>query len=426
MIRGAAAALVLLLLVLAPHGLAQVDRSEQQRLEGAIAEGQRLLQERRGEIEAITRALGATDAELRTRVAERDRIAERERGLAQDRQRILAGIAELEAAREATTARIGELEADLALMQERVRGLLVNLHRTRAGRIAGVLARADSFHDLRVKQRFVGQLAAQDVRIVNELDAVVTDLSEQRSLQERQIESLRDEQARLEANARELEAARAQLAGVIASLHATQDGQRAQQRALLEAQERLEAQLRTLDGALAREVARLREEERRLREEAQRFVQDRTRAATLEEQADQARARADALTAPAPVPASGYVAPLDASTVLTAFGVDRHSFISLRASAAGAAVRAVRGGSVIAVSDLGANEGHMVAVQHDEGLQTVYTNLRAPVVALYDRVDAGAVLGYLGGSSLLAPDVLRFYVRRNNVFVDPATVLGVR
>jgi hypothetical protein len=52
------------------------------------------------------------------------------------------------------------------------------------------------------------------------------------------------------------------------------------------------------------------------------------------------------------------------------------------------------------------------------------------VVATGDAVDAGTVLGYLGGGALIPPDVLHFYLRRtsgdgNGVFVDPAPVLGL-
>jgi murein DD-endopeptidase MepM/ murein hydrolase activator NlpD len=69
-------------------------------------------------------------------------------------------------------------------------------------------------------------------------------------------------------------------------------------------------------------------------------------------------------------------------------------------------------------------------VRHDATTTTVYTNLRPPVVATGDAVDPGSVLGYLGGGTLIPPDVLRFYVRRtdaggNAVFVDPGPVLGL-
>ncbi len=413
---------------------AQVDRSEQQRLEGELAAGQRLLERRQDEIAAITRELGATDTELRRRVAERDRVGEQLRDLERRRSELLATIATTEGERDATAARVALLEDDLALMQERVQALLVNLHRTRAGRMGSVLGRADSFHDLRVKQHFIGLLTEQDVAVVTELDTVIGELEGERTLLETQIATLREGQAELERNALALEGTRVELATIIAQLESTQAGQRAQERSLLEAQNALETQLRQLDTALAREIARLEAEERRLREEAQRFVQDRQRSTALETEADATRARIDNLRDPAPSPAAGYVSPLDSSVVTVRFNTENNSFVVLRASEEGAAVRAVRGGVVISIADLGANEGHMVAIRHDAALTTVYTNLRPPVVQSGDSVAAGAVIGYLGGSSLVAPDVLRFYLRRTAVgeggretsnFVDPAPVLGL-
>jgi septal ring factor EnvC (AmiA/AmiB activator) len=429
-----AVAAVLLAALAAPGALGQVDRSEQQRLERALEEGQRLFEQRQAEIASITRELGETDAALRARIAERDRVSAQLRDLERRRSELLARIATLEGERDATLRRIALLEVDLERMKERVQALLVNLHRTRSGRVGGALGRADSFHDLRVKNRFIGLLAEQDVAIVTELDTLITELGAARSLLEGQLAELREGQAELERTAQALERSRAELAGIIAALEATRAGQRAQERALLEAQNALEAQLQALDQALAREIARLRDEERRLRDEAQRFVQDRQRSGDLERQADATRARLDNLTNPAPAPAAGYVSPLDRSVVTLRFGVENNSFVTLRAPEPGAAVRAVRGGAVISVADLGANEGHMVAVRHDATLTTVYTNLRRPVVESGDAVEPGSVLGYLGGSSLVAPDTLRFYLRRttvgpdgrsSSVFVDPSPVLGL-
>jgi septal ring factor EnvC (AmiA/AmiB activator) len=410
--------------------LAQVDRSEQQRLEQELAVGQRVLEERRAEIDAITRELGATEASLRERIAERDRVSARLVELDRERTELLASIAALEGDRDATLARIADLEGDLALMQERVQGLLVSLHRSRTARIAGVLGGAESFHDLRVKQRFVGLMAAQDVAVVTELDALLGDLTAARAALDGQLRELEEHRAALDANALALEGTRVQLETLIAELESTQAGQRAQQRALLEAQDQLEAQLAALDRALAQEIARLEAEERRLRQQAQEFVDDRARQVALESQADEVRARIDNLAQPTPAPAAGYVSPLDDAVVTTRFGEGNFSFVSLRASQPDAAVRAVRGGVVMQVAPLGANEGYMVAVRHDETLTTVYTNLRPPVVAIGEAVAGGQVIGYLGGGTLVPADVLRFYVRRTDaggraVFVDPAPVLGL-
>ena len=413
-----------------PQAAAQVDRSEQQRLQAAIDDGQRLLESRQAEIESITRELGVLDASLREQLAERDRVAGRIRELQAQQAALMDDVRRLEGERDEALARIAVLEGDLALMEERVRGLLVNLHRSRTGASAGVLARAESFHDLRVKQFYVGLLAQQDVAVVRDLDALLQSIDAERRTLEERIAELGRRRDELAATVLELEGTQVQLATLIAELESTQAGRRAQQRALLQEQQALEAELQRLDQALLQEIARLEAEERRLRQQAQDFVDDRARAAALTAEADRARARIDNLTAPTPAPAAGYVSPLDDAVVTSRFGDGNNSFVSLRASSEGAAVRAVRGGVIISVASGGVNVGHMVAVRHDDTITTVYTNLQPPVVEVGDLVDGGQVVGYLGGSTFVPPDVLRFYVRSTNaagmaVFVDPAPVLGL-
>lgn len=427
--RALAAAALALLLIALPSAPAQVDPSERLRLEAEIGEGQQLLEARRAEIAAITQELGSIDASLRSRVAERDRASADLAELQRQRADLQAGLATLRADVAETEARVTALEADLEAVKGRVQGLLLNLHRQRAAGYGTALARADSFHDLAVQQRFLGMLAEQDVAVVTELDAVITELEAARVRLEGQIAELEARERQLAQNALELEGTRTRLDTLIAELQATEAGRQAEQRALLESQNALAAQLDRLDRALTEEIARLEAEERRLRQQAQSFLDDRERANALEEEADAARARIDNLTNPVPAPAAGYVAPLDASTLLTRFGEGNSSFVRLRASTEGAAVRVVRGGVVVSVTPIGANDGYLVAVQHDPSMTTVYTNLRPPVVEVGDSITAGTVLGYLGGGSLIPPDVLHFYVRRtsggNSVFVDPAPVLGL-
>lgn len=423
-----AAALAVLLIAL-PSAPAQVDPSERLRLEAEIGEGQRLLEARRAEIAAITEELGGIDASLRSRIAERDRASADLAELQRQRTDLQAGLATLRGEVAETEARVTALEADLEAVKGRVQGLLLNLHRQRAAGYGTALARAESFHDLAVQQRFLGMLAEQDVAVVTELDAVIAELGAARVRLDGQIAELEARERQLAQNAVELEGTRTRLDTLIAELRATEAGRQAEQRALLEAQNALAAQLDRLDRALAEEIARLEAEERRLRQQAQSFLDDRARADALEEEADATRDRIDNLTNPVPSPAAGYVAPLDSSTLLTRFGEGNSSFVRLRASAEGAAVRVVRGGVVVSVTPIGANDGYLVAVQHDPSTTTVYTNLRPPVVEVGDAVTAGTVLGYLGGGSLIPPDVLHFYLRRTSggtsVFVDPAPVLGL-
>ncbi|MEX2501451.1 MAG: peptidoglycan DD-metalloendopeptidase family protein [Trueperaceae bacterium] len=412
-----------------PPGTAQVDTTVRDQLERQAAEYQDLLQGRRDEIARIEEALGDTRATLEERIHERDRVSALIMDLAADEAALEARIAELDAERAVTEERIAAEEANLEQLRGRISALLVNLHRQRTGRSVNALAGAESLHDLRVQNVYLSLLSQQDVRLVREVDRqlqVLTDLSAELDRQRAELETNRTALAETRL---QQERTRAQLQGLIAELNATEEGQQAQQVALLKAEQQLERELADTRARLQREVERLRAEERRLREEAQRFVEDRARREALEAEADETRERILALTSPQEPNTAGFVGPLEGGTLLSTYGEGNNSFVSLRATEAGAAVFAVQAGVVIAAQSIGANDGWMVAVRHDPELATVYTNLREPPLQVGDRVQRGQIIGYLGGGTLPPPDVLRLYARLNQdgreAFVDPLPLLGL-
>lgn len=420
---------VLVLGLAPPPAGAQVDTSVRDALERQAGEYQGLLEDRRAEIERLEGALGDTRAALEARIAERDRVSARIAELDAEARALEARIAELEEERVETEARIAEEEANLDALEGRIRALLVNLHRQRAGRAVDTLAGAESLHDLRVKNYYLSMLSRQDVRVVEEVDAqlaALTALRERLSAQLAELATARDELTATRAAQVET---RARLESIIAELNATEAGQQAQRAELLRAQQRLEAELADTEARLQREIARLQEEERRLREEAQAFVDDRARREALEAEADRTAERILALSSPQEPNAAGFVGPLEGGRLITRYGEGNNSFVALRASQQGAAVYAVQGGVVIAAQSIGANDGWMVAIRHDRELATVYTNLREPPLQVGDRVQRGQVIGYLGGGTLPPPDVLRLYARLNRdgreAFVDPLPLLGL-
>jgi murein DD-endopeptidase MepM/ murein hydrolase activator NlpD len=125
------------------------------------------------------------------------------------------------------------------------------------------------------------------------------------------------------------------------------------------------------------------------------------------------------------------VSPLDDGVVTSRFGEQNNSFVSLRAEqrGRGRAQRARRRGHQRRLRRR-QRRLHGGRAPRCDVVTTVYTNLQPPVVAVGDAVSGGQVVGYLGGSSFVPPDVLRFYVRSTNpagtaVFVDPGPVLGL-
>lgn len=417
----------LLLLVGPASALGQaVDTSQKRALESDIQRYSDLLSARHDEISAIEAALGQTAAALDAQIAERDRVNAELRDLRAAQAELEQEVSQLEAQRDATEARITSLSGQLDDLKARIRGLLDNLYRQRSAGFAAGLARSKSFHELQVHNHYLALLSEQDVAVVTELDTLLGQLRDAQQDLANQLAALEAKHQELAANQAEREAKRAELETIIANLQATQAGQLAQKQSLLEEQDQLAAELDDLQGRLDAEIERLRVAEQQARAEAARFAQDREQQLDYQRQADEARARLDALTNQQTL-STGFVMPLEQGRIISRFGEGNNSYIGIEATVPNAAVRVVQSGTVVAISYLGANFGYMVAVQHGGGLTTVYTNLREPVVDVFDLVQQGQVLGYLGGGTL-SSDVLPFYARTDTasgraVFVDPAPLL---
>lgn len=420
--------LLLLLTLFTGQAQIQLESPERQALEQDLQRYQQLLQDRGNELKNIESALGATAASLQQRLRERDAVSAQLADKRQERQQLVGQIAQLGLERAATEERITDLEASMGQLQLRVQDLLVSLYKQRGRRTAAGLTDSGSFHDLRVRNHYLGLLSQQDADVIRQIDGTLTSLDNEKQRLAQQLAQLEQAEADLVQAEAELQASAQRLAQVIAELDATQAGQMIQQQALLEEQTRIERSIGNVNVQLEQEIARLREEERKARQAAAQYAQDRDRQLELQRQADQARARADALSAPLAPTESGFVRPFEPANLISRFGEGNNSYLGIRAPAANSAVRAVQSGRVAAITYLGANLGYMLALQHDAGLMTIYVNLRQPLVEQLDAVQQGEVIGYLGGGTLTRNDVLQFYAQRSgaagNAFIDPAPLLG--
>ena len=405
-----------------------LDSEVRRSLEDDIREYEALLERRSDELSDIQAELGETAAALAARIAERDGVSAELVERRQEREQVVAQIAELDARRVETEGRIAGLNQRLGEMSARVSELLVNLYKQRGNRLASGLSRTDSFHDLRVRNYYVGLLAEQDATVIGELDSLLYALEmEQASLRE-QLATLQTAENRLLAVETELAATAAQLTRIVEELNATQQGQLAQRQDLLNQQTRIEQSLGDLDVLLQTEIDRLRQVEAEQRAAAAQYAQDRERQLAAQREADLARNQIEVLTEPLVPLSTGFIRPVEDGRLLTRYGESNNSGVVIQAAAANSSVRAVGPGSVVAVTYLGANLGYMVAVAHGGGLVTVYVNLRPPIVQPTDVVTQGQVLGYLGGGTLTPNDVLQFYAQRqsdgSSAYVDPAPLLG--
>ena len=404
-----------------------VDSSKKQTLESDIQQAQSQLDARKQEIQDITARLGATAQELQAKIRQRDAVNKELSDLRAQQAKLQQQLGTLQDQRAQTEAKVADLSKQLDALKERVKALLLNLYQERVARYANSLAKSRSLHQFQVNNYYLSLLSKQDVDVINRLDTVLGQLKDAQSRLAEQMAALKAKQAEIEKNAADREAKRKQLEAVIADLQKTKEGQLAQKQALLQEQNQIATNLQDLNQQLDAEIAHLKKQEQEARAAAASYARDRAKQLKYQQQADAARARLDALTAPSKPLPTGFVLPLEKGKIVSRFGEGNNSYIAIKAAVPNAAVRSVQAGKVVAISYLGANFGYMVAVQHGGGLTTVYTNLRAPVVKLYDGVDQGQVLGYLGGGTL-SNDLLPFYARTDkggtSAFIDPAPLFG--
>lgn len=425
---------VLLMLLVVLGFIAHAQESDTtRRLEQDIEAYERLLEERRQEQARLEAEITETAALLNARIAERDRVSQNLFELQEERAAIQAELVSVNERLEETRAQIETLNARLGVLRERLQGLLVNLYKQRSSRYARVLSQAESFHELRVKNYYLSLLTAQDVALVDELNATVARLSEAQATLSAQIAELQATEAELQANEVRLEATRGELDALITELQATREGQSALRLAAIETQEDLSNTIAGTRSQLEREVTRLRDEAERARERAEAAVEARERE-RLQRQVDNLRQRADNLqeTAAPPRPTAppedGFAHPFPNPQLTTAYN-EEGTYVALRAESPGAAVRAVMSGVVQGAQFFQANTGYIVIIAHGSDLLTVYQNLQRPTVEVGDSVSQGDIIGYLGGGTLPPDDTLYFYVGIPQGggaprWIDPAPRLG--
>ena len=397
-------------------------------IERQIHEYQQLLEDRRQEQARIERELGAVRSQLEATLRERDQVSEQLFGLRQERTNLLSEIAALEANLAQTELEIRALQERLSELKTRIATLLVSLNRQMAGRFAVVLAQAESFYELRVKNHYLSILTDRDVELVNELDRTVLELEAKQQQLTAQVNERNAKAAELAANAQRLETTQANLNRLVGQLEATREGQLAQRGATLQEQVRLEQTIAGAQRTLQQERQRIQRALEEARRRAEQAANDRERQVA---QSDVERATRDlaAIAAPTRQIETDWTLPFPNARLVSRFRQEG-TWIVLRAEQEGAAVRSTLSGTVTMVQRVQANSGFLVVVAHSPELSTAYQGLQPPEVRVGDRVSQGAVLGYLGGGVLMPPDTLRFMVNLTRdgrpAWVDPAPYLGFR
>ncbi len=377
-------ALLVLLLLLAP-ALAQTDR-----LEAEIKRAEALEKQNAAQAAALRRELAALDAKSRALVKELKRLERELAGLEAERRRLALAVRRLEAQVAELKKKEEVARVRLDAYQTRLRALMLRLwYQQIAHRLP--LVRAANYTELALKTRWLAQLSQADLALVEAAEAEARRLAEARKKLRAQQAALDKERRALAAKSRAVAAKRTEIARTLKALAKQKKAKAVRLAQLQENQAALDEKLKKLKAELERRRA---------------------------EAARQAR-----LSAVPKALVGRIMFPVPGGRIIHPYGKNGQNFEWIQAPKPASPVLAAADGQVFAVLFYG-NIGWTVMLQHSDRLFTQYVNLQAPLVQTGDRVEQGEVIGYLGGGTLIAPNVLWFRVaiwkKGRFYYVDPA------
>jgi murein DD-endopeptidase MepM/ murein hydrolase activator NlpD len=107
-------------------------------------------------------------------------------------------------------------------------------------------------------------------------------------------------------------------------------------------------------------------------------------------------------------------------------GAKPHGGIDLLARS-GTPIMAPASGTVVASTSLYEGEakyGEVIAIEHADGLRSVYAHLQRRGVKVGDLVTAGQIIGHTGATGRVTGPHLHLEIHRNGVKLDPELLLG--
>lgn len=128
-------------------------------------------------------------------------------------------------------------------------------------------------------------------------------------------------------------------------------------------------------------------------------------------------------------PSSALVPPLQGGMVTTSpYGMRKHPVTGLQALHNGKDYRCTAGQPVAAVADgvvnhagVAGNAGLLVAIDHANGMQSIYMHLSATQAKPGTQVMAGEVIGACGNSGRSTAPHLHLSIKQSGQFIDPTT-----
>jgi septal ring factor EnvC (AmiA/AmiB activator) len=390
MIRPRAVLLLVGLLAAPAAGpLAKPGQAQQRDLRTEIQESQRRLEQIRAERERLEREMAAVQSQVRDVAVE---LANVERRLSGSR----SVLTEIQFQSDLVAERLDANNRDLIQARDQMREGSATLRRRlrdiyKMGRLhtVRVLLGADSFGDLLNRYRYLRMIASYDRSLIDRISR----LEGQLVVQDRQLQSDLAELGRL---------------------REARTGEVAELRSLEEEHQVMLTQFRTRERQALSRLELIEADETRM----SRVIDD------LETQRREAELRTSA-TAVAPPPPAPTMAASDAGTLawpvegplVYRFGRERRpNGTVLRwngvgiGAAPGTPVRAVKAGTVVMAGPF-EGYGPTVVLSHGEGFYTLYLYLEDVSAVEGRRVEAGEVVGTVGGADTPEGPHLEFQVR---------------
>ena len=128
-------------------------------------------------------------------------------------------------------------------------------------------------------------------------------------------------------------------------------------------------------------------------------------------------------------PSSALVQPLQGEMVTTSpYGMRKHPVTGMQAFHNGKDYRCTIGQPVGAIADgvinhagMAGNAGLLVAIDHANGMQSIYMHLSATQAKPGTQVRAGDVIGSCGSTGRSTAPHLHLSIKQNGQFIDPTT-----
>ncbi len=383
-------------------------KQQQQALEQQSAEYQAILDEKNAEVDAQQKQVDAIVGKVET-VTKQIQLSH---------EKISALDSQIQEKSKQIKEKNNEIEENMDILRQRIKTIYL------AGDVSSleIIMGAKDFTDFLDKVQLVKSVSAHDEELINEIQAQLDQISEEKAALEADKVELEDEKKNLEERQSELNTLLDENKEVLANLQEESDH-------ALQQLSMTEEQISQLDAELQAYYRELQAQQQAQQQQQQQQQQGGSSKPT------------PAPSRPSVTPPSGggYVWPVPGHHGITSYfsewrGYNHGALDIADGGIMGATVVAAASGTVVAVNTscphnwgknyscgCGGGYGNYVWINHGNGKETVYAHLTSVAVSTGTRVSAGQYIGTVGSTGHSTGAHLHYETRYNGVKYDPFT-----